>query len=147
MTRTLLNDNDRAEVLDRLRRVRPDSARRWGTLSAARMLCHLADSLRVALGQIPVTPTHSFITRTVLKHVVVNTSFKAPPGKIQTAPEMLSTSPADWAQDLRSCEELAARVGAGEASSVHPKFGRLSAQEWGRLCWKHLDHHLRQFGV
>ena len=82
--RTLLNDNDRAEVLDRLRRVRPDSARRWGTLSAARMLCHLADSLRVALGQIPVTPTHSFITRTVLKH---------------------------------------------------------------RLCWKHLDHHLRQFGV
>jgi len=111
------------------------------------MLCHVADSLRIALGQIPATPTHNFISRTVGKHIVVNTSLEAPPGKVRTAPEMLSTSPSGWTQDLQSCEELVARVGAGEAASVHPKFGPLTPQEWGRLCWKHLNHHLRQFGV
>jgi hypothetical protein len=29
----------------------------------------------------------------------------------------------------------------------HPFFGQMSRTEWGRLTWKHLDHHLRQFGV
>jgi len=25
--------------------------------------------------------------------------------------------------------------------------GRLKGEEWGRMMWKHLDHHLRQFGA
>ena len=29
----------------------------------------------------------------------------------------------------------------------HPFFGRMTGEEWDRLLWKHLDHHLRQFGV
>jgi len=31
--------------------------------------------------------------------------------------------------------------------SPHPFFGPLNTSEWGRVIWKHLDHHLRQFGV
>jgi len=147
MIRTVLNERDRSEILSRLRQVRPDAAPKWGTLDAPRLLCHLADSMRVALGQIAVTPTHNLLSRTIGKRVVVNSSFPAPPGRVHTAPEMLSSRPSEWAHDLRSCEELVARVGAGEARSLHPKFGHLSAEEWGRLCWKHLDHHLRQFGV
>jgi hypothetical protein len=26
-------------------------------------------------------------------------------------------------------------------------FGRISGRSWGALQYKHLDHHLRQFGV
>jgi len=26
-------------------------------------------------------------------------------------------------------------------------FGRLSAKQWGVLMYRHVDHHLRQFGV
>jgi hypothetical protein len=29
----------------------------------------------------------------------------------------------------------------------HPAFGRLSGAAWGALSYKHIDHHLRQFGV
>lgn len=29
----------------------------------------------------------------------------------------------------------------------HPFYGRLTKEEWGIYLWKHLDHHLRQFGV
>ena len=29
----------------------------------------------------------------------------------------------------------------------HPIFGVLTANEWSRYFLKHLDHHLRQFGV
>jgi hypothetical protein len=43
--------------------------------------------------------------------------------------------------------ELAERVGCGSARAVHPTFGPLSPEEWGRLSWKHVNHHLVQFGV
>lgn len=147
MPPTVMSRGDRERILERLRRVHPGARPRWGTLDAPRMLCHLADAMRVALGEIATAPAHNLVSRTLGKHVVVNTSFRAPPGRVRTAPEMLSTKPAGWDEDLRSLEELVARVGAGEASSVHPAFGLLSPEEWGRLSWKHIDHHLRQFGA
>jgi hypothetical protein len=144
---TLLNDADRTQLLQRLRQVRPDAAPAWGTLTAPRMLCHLADQLRVALGDIPSKPVHTFASRTLLKHLVVNTGFQPPRGKIQTAPEMLVSQPAAWEADLAACVVLAERVGTGAARAVHPMFGPLSPEQWGRLCWKHMHHHLVQFGV
>jgi hypothetical protein len=87
------------------------------------------------------------MSRTLVKFLVVNTELAPPRGKIQTAPEMLATQPKSWEVDLAACAELAERVGRGSARAVHPAFGPLSPEEWGRLCWKHLDHHLRQFGV
>jgi hypothetical protein len=111
------------------------------------MLCHVADQMRVALGDVPAKPVHSFLSRTLVKFMVVNTGVKPPRGKIQTAPEMLTSQPKSWDTDLAACLELAERVGRGSACAVHPTFGPLSPEEWGRLCWKHLDHHLVQFGV
>jgi Protein of unknown function (DUF1569) len=144
---TLLNDRDRDQLLERLRRVRPDAKAGWGSLDAPRMLCHVADQMRVALGDVQTQPVHSFLSRTLVKFLVVNTGLKPPRGKIQTAPEMLMSQPESWDADLAACLDLAERVGHGDARAVHPAFGPLSPEEWGRLCWKHLDHHLVQFGV
>jgi len=145
--RTLLNEQDRTLILERLRRVAPEARPAWGTLDAPRMLCHVADQLRVALGDIPAEPVHSLMSRTLLKFLVVNTGMRPPRAKIETAPEMLLSHPTNWNDDLSACVALAERVGRGSACAIHPTFGVLSPQEWGRLCWKHLDHHLSQFGV
>ena len=144
---TLLNSSDRALILERLRRVRPDARAAWGSLDAPRMLCHVADQMRVALGDIPTKPVHSFLSRTLVKSLVVNTGLKPPRGRIQTAPEMLISRPGSWEADLSACVDLVGRVAEGTANAVHPAFGPLSPEEWGRLCWKHLNHHLIQFGV
>jgi len=144
---TLLNRTDRDRILERLRRVRPESQAAWGNLDAPRMLCHIADQMRVAMGDAPIAPRHSFVSRTLVKSIVVNTGLKPPRGKVQTSPEMLASRPGAWEADLSACVELVDRVAAGNTHAVHPAFGRLSPQEWGRLCWKHLDHHLTQFGV
>ena len=145
--RTLLNDEDRSQLIRRLQRVRPGAAPAWETLNAPRMLCHLADQMRVALGDLSAKPVHNFATRTLLKFLVINTGFEPPRGKIQTAPEMLTSRPATWDADLSACVKLAERVGSGSAHAAHPTFGPLSPEQWGRLCWKHLNHHLVQFGV
>ena len=144
---TLLNAPDRDAVLARLRRVTPDTPARWGTLTAPKMICHLSDAMRVALGELKSTDMSSLLTRTLLRFLVIQTPVFAPPGKARTSPEMLSTAPDAFAADVATCERLMARIGHGEAIGVHPMFGKLSATEWARLGWKHFDHHLRQFGV
>ena len=30
---------------------------------------------------------------------------------------------------------------------VHVAFGQLSGAQWGRLLYRHTDHHFKQFGV
>jgi hypothetical protein len=32
-------------------------------------------------------------------------------------------------------------------SNPHPFFGKMNTDEWNALMFKHLDHHLRQFGA
>jgi len=39
------------------------------------------------------------------------------------------------------------RVKGGAEGAAHPLFGRLTTAEWGRWGYRHMDHHLRQFGV
>ena len=139
--------SDRAEILRRLGRLTPETRPGWGGLTAPRLLCHLADQLRVAMGEISVVPTDTLLSRTLLKWLVVYTPLKAPPGKVKAPPEMLRSSPGGWASDLERCRGLIGRVGTAPVSAVHPTFGRLTPDGWGRLGWKHLDHHLRQFGL
>lgn len=143
---TLLDSSARDALLERLRRLRPDSPAAWGKLDAPRMVCHLADSLRVALGERPVRRVDNVATRTLVKWLVVYSPITPPRGKIETAPEMLVSAPTDWLSDVAALETLVARLASVSTSAVHPYFGPLTHSGWCRLAWKHVDHHLRQFG-
>jgi len=146
MSATLLNDADRAAIIARLRRVPPHRIPLWGSLTAPRMLCHVTDQLRVATGIIIGRHRDTLFRRTVLKWMVVRSSLQAAPGKVQTVPELLSSAPTTWAADMATCIRLINEVGMGKANGRHPAFGPLNGREWGRIAWKHFDHHLRQFG-
>jgi len=142
---TILDPARREALLQRLRRLQPTAPARWGTLTAPRMLSHLADSLRVAVGELPAKRVDSLPSRTLAKWIVVYSPVRPPPGKIRTSPEMLTSEPASWAEDLARVEALIGRIASGEGGR-HPFFGPLTPGGWGRLTWKHVDHHLRQFG-
>ena len=43
------------EKLERVKALRPHTARRWGRMTAHQMVCHLVDCNRVALGEVVVT--------------------------------------------------------------------------------------------
>jgi hypothetical protein len=51
--KTIWNEADRRALQDRLHRLEPGTPRVWGTMSAAQMVAHLADALRMALGELP----------------------------------------------------------------------------------------------
>ena len=103
MSATLFSRSTRAKIHARLDQLSPASIPHWGTMPAREMVCHVADHLRVALGDI-----------------------EARPGG------------------------LAVRLGVGdrlpvESWGAHPWFGSVPGQEWGLLCWEHIDYHFRQF--
>jgi uncharacterized protein DUF1569 len=136
------------EIHDRIARLRWDSQARWGSFTAPKMVCHLADSLKMALGVLPVQERKLPLRYPLLKQFVI---YLAPfPKSAPTAPELLARQPQEWNADVGDLRSLVDRVTARgpEARWVdHPAFGRLSPRAWGVLIYRHMDHHLRQFGV
>ena len=68
-----------------------------------------------------------------------------------TAPEFRVTEPREFAREHAALRALVERFGRGGPAALtkhrHPFFGRLTDDEWQALQWRHLDHHLRQFGA
>jgi hypothetical protein len=139
------------ELLDRIDQLRPDSARQWGRMSAPQMVCHLTDSLSVAMGEIPTTFRPSVLSSRFMRWLIFSV-LPIPRAKARTGPEFQTTKPGDWTQDVICLREkfgqfIARGKSANPQWAKHPAFGDLSTREWGLLVAKHLDHHLRQFGV
>ena len=151
--KTLARTRDKAEILERLGRVRADSQRRWGRMSAHQMVCHLGDSFRMVWGEKPVSDASGPARRTVVKWIALYLPLRWPAG-ILTRPEIDQegggTCPGDFTADLAQLETLLETFTARGKTfhgSRHPVFGRMSEAAWLRWGYLHMDHHLRQFGA
>ena len=150
---TLSREGCKAELIQRLRGARPDSARRWGRMTAHQMVCHLSDNFRMALGQKRTSDVSSPLRRTLIKWLALYTPLRWRPGIVTTPEvdqEMGGTKPAEFSADLKEAEDLLALVASRAGSRDwpdHPVFGRMSEGDWMRWAYLHTDHHLRQFGL
>jgi hypothetical protein len=146
---SILNNADRTAIQQRVGLVTSASVPRWGRMDARAMLIHLRRSALMALGELPVVCKNKRAFRVFpVKHLLLHV---APfPKSAPTAPELL-VSEAGTVDAIRSdLVSLVERIGAGPREGhgpVHPLFGRLSFREWGVATYKHMDHHLRQFGA
>jgi hypothetical protein len=146
---TLFQDEARKTLSERLARLRPDAPPRWGRFTAPRMLAHVNDGLRMALGDLPTAPKDLPLRYPPLKQLVV---YLLPfPKGAPTSPELLArVGTAQWEAEVAAFPGLLARAGAGAGRSdwpLHPAFGRLSPRAWGVLGYRHVHHHFTQFGV
>lgn len=148
--KTLFVASDREAIHARLAKLQPESTAAWGRMNVQQMVCHIADQLRVALGDTPTQPVPApkILRSRMFRQVFV---YLLPwPKGVPTAPEMKLAKPVTWDGDVQAVRDLAdrfARLQPGGDWAVHPGFGPISGKEWGVLCYQHLDHHLRQFGV
>ena len=118
------------------------------------MICHLADALRMALGEKPVTPASNPLQRTLVKWIALYAPLPWPAG-VPTSPEIDQqregcTPPVDFASDVADVEALLQLVVARTKTlgqSPHPVFGPMSDAAWLRWGYLHTNHHLRQFGA
>jgi hypothetical protein len=151
---TVVQDGPRAQLIDRLRRLTPDHERRWGSLTPAEMLCHLGDTFESVLQiRIPPGPPASGKAKPVLKWLILYSPMPWPKGaktRPGVDPRREGTRPGEFEQDrarvINGLGALAAAP-AERLASVHFMVGPMTRTDWQRWAYKHVDHHLRQFGL
>ncbi len=150
----LHNEKERAELTSRIRALDPDSKGSWGKMNVNQMLCHCADGLRGALGELgTVTDQSSFVSRTFIKPLVlyvIPIPKDVPTSKRADQVNGDGTPPTDFESDRTTLIGLIERLAETPADfdwSTHFKFGKMNRDEWGIMSAKHIHHHLKQFGV
>ena len=147
--RSILNESDRAAICGRVRLLSASSNARWGRMSVTGMLQHLRLSARMAVGELTVASANKRVFQVFpLKHLILYV-FPFPKGA-PTAPELYPGAAASFDEERAVVLALLERIGAGPqdgAGPAHPLFGPLSWREWGAATYKHVDHHLKQFGA
>ena len=146
--KTLGDRATREELVRRMESIDPTRGGLWGKMNAGQMLAHVNASLAMATGELPTKPKKSPLANPLGRWLIIYT-MPWPKGA-PTAPELLATPPAEWPADLARYRGLLEQAGTKPVDGdwpPHPAFGKLSGKDWGVLGYRHIDHHLRQFGV
>ena len=149
--KSLFNNSDNREIIDRIGKLSPNAKAEWGKMCVDQMLVHAQRPLKVAFSELK------------LKRSLVGVLFGAMARKklarkeepfsknLPTDGNFIVTDRHSVDEEKKNLVALVlkfAQVGpTGITKDPHPFFGVMTTQEWDTLMWKHLDHHLRQFGV
>ena len=136
-----------ASIRKRVESLRADSQRQWGKMSVDQMVWHVNVSMREAVGDYKPQLKPVPIPKAILRWAVIN----VPWGRgARTREDMYTESTYDFSAQKAECLLLIDRIVARPLSAEWPNsasMGRMTGKHWSRLTAKHLDHHLRQFGV
>lgn len=141
----------RQTIMERLSRLTPGAARHWGKMEPAQMLAHCTAAMQVATGELP--RKQPFLFKLIAPFA--RSSFLSehkPFGKNSpTDPAFVVSDSRDFEREkarLTATVERFSESGPGEAGKhEHSFLGRITGEQWGVVMYKHLDHHLRQFGA
>ena len=140
-------------LVARLEALTPGHQRRWGTLTAHEMVCHLGDANEMALRIRPRPDEVPLRRRPLLKWLGLWSPIRWPHGwrtNPHQNPKIDGTRPMSFDTDvLRVIHRLKDLAVADERTMerAHGVFGIMSVTDWQRWAYKHADHHLRQFGL
>ena len=135
------------EIVDRINTLTPSTVPEWGKMNVAQMLAHCAEVIDVGNGKpLKGTPWYLKPFGGIVKKMVL--SEKPYPKDLGTHPQYVMGEPEDFnAQKERLLLSMKAMIALGRVAKKHPLMGHMSAEERGFAQYKHLDHHLTQFGV
>ena len=145
--KNLFDTSIKEDIISRINKLTPLSQRQWGKMDVAQMLAHCQMPLGVAIGKHKLKG--SFFIK-LIGPLFKKQLFNDKPFKLD-----LPTDKSFKIADLRDFENekqnLIAMINdfceTTMSGEPHPFFGKLSKEQWSKGTWKHLDHHLRQFGV
>lgn len=149
--KSMANARDCNEVLRRIGSLSPTSSRRWGRMSIQGMLCHLADSYELALGERAASPIAMPMPRLV-KAVALWAPMRWP-RNVATVKEVEQgcggTAAGAFEDERTRLLQMVARFCSTTtlADARHPMFGRMTHADWMRWGYLHANHHLRQFSA
>ncbi|AEV32861.1 Protein of unknown function (DUF1569) [Owenweeksia hongkongensis DSM 17368] len=139
------------EIVERIGKLTPETQPQWGKMSVGQMLAHCCVTYEMVYTD--KFPKPKGVVKFMLKVFVKNTVVGPAPYKrnSRTAPAFLITGSKDFDAEkarligyIRQTQELG---GAHFGNKESLSFGKLRTDQWNTMFYKHLDHHLNQFGV
>ena len=138
------------EVISRIDKLQSACQRQWGKMDVAQMMAHCCITMDIASGRLNLP--RMFIGRLIapfFKSIYTN---EKPFGKNgPTGKELVVADQRDFARERTQLKAKVRQFYEGGEDrctrNPHPFFGSLTPQAWSRGMYKHIDHHLRQFGV
>jgi hypothetical protein len=149
--KSLFNASDVSEILQRIEKLTPTTKAQWGKMNVAQMMAHNNISLETTMGKhhIPRVGGVGRIIGSLLKKGALS---EKPFGKNSpTAKSFIF--PADLKFEEEKAKAIATIKKFNEGgppacvADTHAFFGHFTPEQWAVFQWKHLNHHLRQFGV
>jgi hypothetical protein len=137
-------------IVERMNKLTPAAERQWGKMNVAQMLAHCKEAFKVPLSEKPMPR--------MLLGILLGWAFKSKlyndePWKknLPTAPNFIIKDDRDFNKEKQELMEMVNQFykkgAAGVGKFPHPMFGTFTPGQWGMSMYKHLDHHLQQFGV
>ena len=148
--KTLFDPVSYEEIVRRVESIQPGSERQWGKMTVAQMLEHAARALEMAAGKRP--RKQAFLGKLIgwkFRRDFVGEKPFARNGP--TGPDFIVEGEPDFRRTREKVKTLLSELYAlgekGCDGNIHGFFGRMTGAEWGVTQYKHVDHHLRQFGA
>ncbi len=142
------------DIKQRIMRLQPESERSWGSMTLAQTLAHCTSGLQMAMGV--VNPRRASFPANFIGLLIKPLVFGDDKPMRRNSPsssELFSADPTqcdferERAQLVAAVDSFATRGAPCCSRHPHPFFGPLKPQQWAILMYKHIDHHLRQFGA
>ena len=147
----IFSKNETDKIIERINSLTPDTQPAWGTMSVAQMLAHCNVTYEMMYENIHKKPNAfmKIILKALVKNIVV--SDKPYKHNSRTAPQFIIKETKDFAiekQRLIDYINKTQQLGAAYFDNKEShSFGALTKTEWNNMLYKHLNHHLTQFGV
>lgn len=139
------------ELIERINKLNKDTMPHWGKMNAAQMLAHCCVTYEMIYEN--KHPKPGALLRFILKNMVKKkvTNEEPYPHSIRTAPQFIINDGRDFESEKKRLTEYIEKTQKAGGEYFDNKesnsFGVLNRTEWNNMLYKHLDHHLRQFGV
>ncbi len=137
-------------IVERINKLTPTSEKGWGKMNVSQMLAHCKAAFSVPLSEKPMPRSMlGLLLGWAFKSKLYNES----PWKqnLPTSPDFIVKDERNFEKEKRELTDLINKFYTKGPEQVgrfpHPMFGRFTSTQWGQAMYKHLDHHLKQFGV
>jgi hypothetical protein len=149
--KSVFNSADLNDIKERIGKLNAESKPLWGIMKSASMLAHC--SVTYEMIYTDKHPKPNFLLRFILTRFVKKNVVGPKPytHNSRTAPAFVISGERNFEQEKEQLFRWLERVYADGKESFDGReshsFGKLTASEWDVMMYKHLDHHLKQFGV
>jgi hypothetical protein len=151
MTMNIFRSETTQELIKRINQLTPATKPLWGRMNAAQKLAHLCVMYEMVFDNIHKRPNAMmrFLISLVAKGTVVGD--RPYPRNARTAPAFVISDQRDFEKEKKRLIDYIIRTQKSGESFFDGReslsFGKLTLPEWNNYFYKHLNHHLTQFGV